>query len=89
MWEQTTSNIFSRKIHITHFVDTLQVASLFPSYVEEEDIEKLQADVTMEEIKVVLANFKKDKIPDVDGWAVDDFSSLFDILGPNLLKVVN
>jgi len=43
----------------------------------------------MEEIKVVLANFKKDKIPDVDGWAVDDFSSLFDILGPNLLKVVN
>lgn len=45
-------------------------------------------EVTMEELEATLKWFKKDKIPGPDGWTVEFYIAFFEILGNNLLKIV-
>jgi hypothetical protein len=44
--------------------------------------------VTMEELKDVLFHFKKDKSPGPDGWTIDFFTFFFDLVGEDLLAMV-
>jgi hypothetical protein len=64
------------------------MALLFPRFVEEEDNRTLMEDVTEEELKEVLHSFQKDKSPGPDGWSMDFFEGLFDLIGKDILKVV-
>jgi len=48
----------------------------------------LLEEISEEELKEVLFNFQKDKIPGSDGWTVEFLQGLFDIIGDDLLKVV-
>lgn len=41
-----------------------------------------------EELKEVLQSFQKDKSPRPDGWTIELFLDLFDLLGEDLLEVV-
>ena len=42
----------------------------------------------MEEVESSLKYFKKDKSPGPDGWPVEFYLDFFDILGPELVNVV-
>jgi hypothetical protein len=45
-------------------------------------------EVTEEELKDVLHNFQKDKILGPDGWTIEFLLGLYDLLGQDLLKLV-
>ena len=42
----------------------------------------------MEELKETLHSFQKDKSPGPDGWPIEFYLGFFDILGEDLLEVV-
>ena len=44
--------------------------------------------VTKEELLYVLSSFKKDRSPGLDGWTVELFIDFFDLLGEDILQVV-
>lgn len=68
--------------------DIIQVASHFPRFVEDEDVELLNASVTSGELEGILKWFKKDKSPGPDGWTIEFYLAFYDILGQDLLNVV-
>ena len=57
-------------------------------FVEEEDNISLMEEVTKEELKVSLHSFHKDKIHGMDGWTIEFFLDLYDLLSGYLLKGV-
>eukprot|EP00253_Pinus_taeda_P031782 PITA_31782 len=58
------------------------------AHLEEEDIESLISPVTAEELEGVLKWFQKDKSPGPDGWTIEFYLAFFDVLGQDLLRVV-
>eukprot|EP00253_Pinus_taeda_P030670 PITA_30670 len=72
----------------SNLLDIINVANHFPRFVEEDDVEALIEPVTAEELEGVLKWFKKDKSPGPDGWTIEFYLAFFDILGQDLLKVV-
>jgi len=71
-----------------NILEIMRVAELFPRYIEQEDSEELQKEVTMAELEATLKWFKKDKSFGPDGWTIDFYLAFFDILGNDLLKIV-
>jgi hypothetical protein len=69
-------------------VDQVYTASLFPRFVNEEDTLLLDRPCTKSEIWEVLKLFAKDKSLGPDGWTVEFFSHFFDLLGDDLLELV-
>jgi hypothetical protein len=55
---------------------------------DEEESSSLFAPVTLEELLDVLGHFKKEKIPGPDGWTSKFFIFFFDLLGEDLLAMV-
>eukprot|EP00253_Pinus_taeda_P010150 PITA_10150 len=68
--------------------DIINVANHFPRFVEDEDVEALIDPVSAEELEGVLKWFKKDKSPGPDGWTIEFYLAFFDVLGQDLLGVV-
>ena len=68
--------------------DVIRLSQMFPRFVDEEENRDLVKELTEEELKEVLGSFQKDKSPGPDGWTIDFFLGLFDILGRDLLQVV-
>ena len=68
--------------------EIIRLAQMFPRFVEEEDNRELMKEVSEDELKEVLGSFQKDKSPGPDGWTIDFFLDLFDILGRDLLMVI-
>jgi hypothetical protein len=66
----------------------VNITSLYPKMVDEEEAETLYKPVTLEELKTVLAIFKKEKSPGPDGWPVEFFFFFFDLVGGDLLEMV-
>jgi hypothetical protein len=56
--------------------------------VTEDEADSLFNPVTLEEIKSVLEKFKKDRSPGPDGWTTEFFISFFDLVGEDLLEMV-
>ena len=54
----------------------------------EEEVTSLEQAVTMEELSDVLKGFAKDKSPGPDGWTIKFFLFFFDLVGPDLLDMV-
>ena len=61
---------------------------MFPAFFDEEDKEYVENHVTMEEVKEYLKLFKKEKSYYPDGWIVDLFLHFFNIMGEELLGMV-
>jgi hypothetical protein len=68
--------------------EILKVASYFPRLVGEEENERMYREVSREELLYVLNSFKKDRSPGPDGWTVEFYIEFFDLLGEDLLRVV-
>jgi hypothetical protein len=56
--------------------------------VTEIEAENLFRPVVLEEIRKVLKSFKVDKSPGPDGWTVEFFVHFFDLVGEDLLNMV-
>jgi len=71
-----------------NIADVIRLAQKFPRFVDEEGNRDLMAEISEEELKVVLGSFQKDKSPGPDGWSIEFFLDLFDLLGNDLLAVL-
>eukprot|EP00253_Pinus_taeda_P026707 PITA_26707 len=71
-----------------NLADIINVASHFPRFVNEEDAEELFAPKTSGELEGTLKWFKKDRSPGPDGWTNEFYLAFYEILGQDLLKVV-
>ena len=71
-----------------HLPEVVKSTGLFPSSISEGDNEDLMKEVTLQEILSILSLSKNDKIPGSDGIPVEVYRSLFDVLGEDLLRVV-
>jgi hypothetical protein len=66
----------------------VELASRFPKMVTTEEALALESPCTKEELLAVLKGFKKEKSPGPDGWSVELYLHFFDIMGQDLLDVV-
>eukprot|EP00253_Pinus_taeda_P015141 PITA_15141 len=71
-----------------NIMEIMRVAENFPRFVQQEDSENLKMEVTKEELEATIKWFKKDKSPGPDGWTIEFYIAFFDILGDDLLKIV-
>jgi hypothetical protein len=60
----------------------------FPSFPDEEDNKMLMEEVTLEELKGVMRTFQKEKIRGPYGWTIEFFLGFFDLLGRDILRLV-
>jgi hypothetical protein len=79
---------FYGAIEHTNLIDQVSVARLFPRFVTEEDSTLMDSPCTLQEVWEVLKSFAKDKIPGPDGWTVEFFLHFFDLVGVDLLELV-
>jgi hypothetical protein len=68
--------------------EIMKVVRLFPKFFNDEMNEIMELEVTKEEIKGVLGNFKKAKTLGPDGWIVEFFLGLYDFLEDEFLRVI-
>jgi hypothetical protein len=68
--------------------EVVQMAQLFPRFVDEADNRLLMEEVMEKELLEVLHSFQKDKIPGPDGWTIEFFLGCYEILGQDLLKMI-
>jgi hypothetical protein len=84
-----TSHFHNLLKHMEEFqLMSIVIGPFFPRFVDEEDNRALMEEVTEDELKEVLHSFQKDKIPGPDGWTIDFFVGIYDIIGKDILKVV-
>jgi hypothetical protein len=62
--------------------------SLFLRLINNEVNRDLYRDITKEEFQAVISNFRKDKSLGPDGWKTKLFEDYFDIVGDDLLQIV-
>jgi hypothetical protein len=60
----------------------------FPSFANEEDNKMLMGEVTLEELKGVMRRFQRNKIPGPYGWTIEFFLGFFDLIGQDILRLV-
>jgi len=66
----------------------LEFLKAYPKMVFEPDNARMGAPVTLEEIERVLKICAKDKCPGPDGWTVEFFICFWDLIGPEVLALV-
>ena len=66
----------------------LQIAQLFPWFVEEEDKQAVMEKITRGELSEVLHSFQKDESLGLDGWPTEFHLNFYDFLGCDLLWIV-
>jgi len=80
-------NLFKSDGRVT--IDAIVWMTLFsPMFVDKQDNMELIKEVTEEEIKHVLHSFQKDKIHGPDGWSMDFFVGIYDLIRKDILRVV-
>lgn len=78
------SNIYKALIGIT-LPSIIHIVEALPRFIESEEIEDLNTQVTREELEVVLKCFHKDKSPSLHGWSIEVFNSFLDLIGDDLI----
>ena len=66
----------------------MKISENFPSSITAEENRDLMKPVTLEEIKFILTKSKNDKSPGPDGILVEVYRALFDVMGLDLLRVI-
>jgi hypothetical protein len=68
--------------------EQVSTASLYPKLVTDAEASELFKQVTLSELKDILFHFKKERSPGPDGWTTEFFCHFFDLVGPDLLQMV-
>jgi hypothetical protein len=83
---------FFKDFYEAKLIPTLQeqvdVAQLFPNSVNLEDSTSLDNPCTLQELQIALKSFSLDKSPGPDGWTVEFYLHFFDLVGTELLELV-
>ena len=74
--------------HMTNIVTQLKVIRIFPSFICPEEKDTFTGSVTLSKVEAALKTFKKDKSPGPDGWPVEFYLAFCDLLGPDLVNLV-
>jgi hypothetical protein len=88
MKQLNTSRTFFSENGQNVIEDQINLVRLFTNIVTEEDVHILEKAVSKEEIIEVLRGFARDKSPRPDGWTVEFFFKFFDLVGQDLLEMV-
>jgi hypothetical protein len=80
-------NIFKAETQAS-IEEVVQVDHFFPRFVEEADNRLLMEEVPEKELLEVLHSFQKEKIPGLDGWTIEFFLVYYEIIGTDLLNMV-
>jgi len=56
--------------------------------VYKEEARNLFESVTIDEVKEVLALFKRDKSPGPDGWTMEFFTTFIELVGEDLVQMI-
>jgi len=80
---------FYKALPILNTTEQCKLIEYFPQMLNDEESSSLFILVTLEELKVVFFHFKKEKSPGPDGWAVEFFIFFFDLVGEDLLAMVD
>ena len=71
-----------------HLTELLKIYDNFPFSITVEENSDLMKPVTLEEIKTILSLSKNDKSPGLDGIPIEVYRTLFDVMGLDLLRVI-
>jgi hypothetical protein len=66
----------------------ISTASLYTNWVSEAEAADLFIPVTLSELKTTLSLLQKEKSPGPDGWTAEFFSHYFDLVGTDLLQMI-
>jgi hypothetical protein len=66
----------------------LTLLSFFPQLVGDEENQMMFNEITKEELQAVLCSFQWDKSHEPNGWSTKFYEGFFDLLGDDLLRVV-
>ena len=72
-----------------HLPNIMNIGEHFPSSIYVEENEALMLPVSLVEIQSVLSLSKNDKNPGPDGMPLEVYRDLFDVLGLDLLRVID
>jgi hypothetical protein len=79
---------FFEKNPSTDLQSQVSVARLFPHTISGEDALLLDRPCTLQKVSDALKYFSKDKSPGPNGWTVEFYLHFFDLVGPELLELV-
>jgi hypothetical protein len=80
-------DFYNKSVDISQ-ADQVKVATLFPNMILDSELDVLYKPVDKEELKKVLSNLKVDKSPGPDGWTVEFFKHFFDLVGDDILEMI-
>ena len=72
----------------TNIGNQLKVIKLFPSFIPKVDVGVFTSQVTLAEVEGAFKGYKRDKSPGPNGWLIEFFLWFFDLVGKDLLRVV-
>ena len=72
----------------TSIAAQLKIICLFPSYISQEEWISFTSKISSMEVERALKSFKKDKSPGPNGFLVEFFLAFFDLLGAELVNMV-
>jgi hypothetical protein len=81
------SSLFKVDSHFS-MAEIVCLVGFFPGFVNEYDNRRLMEEVIVDEVKEVLHGFQKDKSPGPNGWTIEFFLGLFDLIGKDILEVI-
>jgi len=64
------------------------VEKLYPQSITAEENSHFLIPCNIQEVLAALKSFSKDKIPGPDGWTVEFYLHFFNLMGPNLLDLI-
>ena len=86
-WVQHFESLFQEDKNL-HLPEIVKSAGFFPTSISEVENEDLMKPVTLQKIQYVLSLSKNDKSLRLDGLPVEVYRALFDVMGLDLLRVV-
>jgi hypothetical protein len=69
--------------------EIVKMTSFFPSFVNEEDNQKLMEDISKDELHLVLHTFLKNKSPGPDDLPIEFSLGFYETLEEDLMRVIN
>jgi len=73
---------------VTTIVDIVKIFSFFPRFIEDNQNEHIIYPMTKETFKEVVFSFQREKIPNLDNWQIQFYTSFYYYIEDDLLVVV-